>query len=124
MVSIGHIVVSYIKLRKHKDYTAQSSPVLDLEILLEVNPNFQVRLTIILTCGVFSRAMLKYNDSNPSLLKLFLLSLIDKSIKNSSVSFLSFYKLFWCLLKLSLAATITYSITARQVYGSEIFSAK
>ena len=30
-----------------------TSPVLDLEILLEVNLNFQVRLTIILACGIF-----------------------------------------------------------------------
>ena len=29
-------------------------PVPDLEILLEVNLNFQVRLTIILACGIFS----------------------------------------------------------------------
>ena len=56
--------------------TNAPSPVPDLEILLEVNLSFQVRLTIILVCGIFSRAngsgssMLKYNGSNPSLLKL------------------------------------------------------
>ena len=52
------------------------SPVPDLEILLAVNLHFQVRLTIILACGIFSRAngsessVLKYNGSNPSLLKI------------------------------------------------------
>ena len=51
------------------------SPVPYLEILLEVNLNFQDHLTIILACGIFSRmngsgsSMLKYNNSNPSLLK-------------------------------------------------------
>ena len=53
-----------------------SSPVPDLEILLEVNLNFQVRLTIILAFGIFSRAngsgssMMKYNGSNQSLIKI------------------------------------------------------
>ena len=45
-------------------------------MLLEVNLKFQVRLTIILACGIFSRAngsgssVLKYNGSKPSLLKI------------------------------------------------------
>ena len=66
-------------------YLSAPSPVPDLEMLLEVSLHFQVRLTIILGCGSFSRAngsrssILKYNGSNPSLLKI-LLSLIDKSI--------------------------------------------
>ena len=41
------------------------SPVPDLELLLEVNVNFQVRLTIILAYGIFSRA----NGSGSSMLK-------------------------------------------------------
>ena len=55
---------------------ATRSLVLDLEILVEVNLNFQVRLKIILACGISSRAngsgssMLKYNGSNLSLLKI------------------------------------------------------
>ena len=54
-------------------FALKCSPVLDLEIMLEVNLSFQFRLTTILTCGIFSRAnslgssMLKYNGSNPSL---------------------------------------------------------
>ena len=50
------------------------SPVSDLDILLQVNVNFRVRLTIIMACGIFSRvnssgsSVLKYNGSNPSLL--------------------------------------------------------
>ena len=45
-------------------------------MLLEVNLSFQVRLTIILACGIVSSAnssgsaVLKYNNSNPSLLKI------------------------------------------------------
>ena len=55
---------------------AQSSLVPDLEIILEVNLNFRVRHTIILTCGIFFRvngsgsSLLKYIVSNPSLLKI------------------------------------------------------
>ena len=49
------------------------SPVPDLEILLEVNLNFQVRLTIILACNIpppprENGSLLKYNRSGPSLL--------------------------------------------------------
>ena len=50
------------------------SPDPDLEILLEVNLNFQVRLTIILVFGIFSRGngswsfLLKYINSSPFLL--------------------------------------------------------
>ena len=53
--------------------TSVGSPVPDLEILLEVNLNFQVWLTIILACGIFSRengsgsSLLKYYRSGPSL---------------------------------------------------------
>ena len=73
------------------------SPVSDLEILLEVNLNFQVRLTIILACGTFSRengsgsSLLKYNRSSPSL-SVISFSLIKKSFLNDYLSFLTFYK--------------------------------
>ena len=49
------------------------SPVPDLEILLEINLIFQVQLTIILACGIFSwengsgSSLLKYNCCGPSL---------------------------------------------------------
>ena len=52
------------------------SPDPDLEILLEVNLNFQVRLTIILAFGIFPRGngsgsfLLKYNYSSPFLLAI------------------------------------------------------
>ena len=106
------------------------SPVPDLEILLEVNLNFQVRLTIILACGIFSQAngsgssMLKYNDSKPSLLKISVE--LDRQINLKQFCVISIFLQinFWCLLKLSLTAAITYSITARQIYGSETLSAK
>ena len=51
-----------------------ASPGPDLEILLEANLNFQVRLTIILAFGIFSRGngsgsfLLKYNNGSPFLL--------------------------------------------------------
>ena len=102
----------------------------DLEILLEVNLNFQVRLTIILACGIFTRAngsgssMLKYIGSNPSLLKISVELDRQISLKQFCVIFAFLQTFFLCLLKLSLTATITYSIAARQIYGSEMCSAK
>ena len=72
------------------------SPVLDLEILSEVNLNFQVRLTIILACGIFPRAngsgssMLKYNGSNPSLLTLYVELDQQINLKQFCVSFFTF----------------------------------
>ena len=59
-------------------------PSPDLEILLEVNLNFQVRLTVIMACGIFSRengsgsSMLKYNHINPFLSVIFVQ--LDKGI--------------------------------------------
>ena len=53
------------------------SPDLYLEILLEVNLNFQVRLTIILANGIFSRknlpgsSLLSFNGNIHSLLQIF-----------------------------------------------------
>ena len=119
-----------IRIQRFKPLTYSSSPVPDLEILLEVNLNFQVRLTIMLACGIFSRAngsgslMLKYNGSNPSLLKISDELDLQINSKQFCVICTFFYKLFWCILKLSLTATITYSITVRQIYDSEILSAK
>ena len=69
------------------------SPVPDLEILLKVNLNFQVRLTTILACGIYFQengsgsSLLKYNCSGPSLF-----SLINKSFLKDYLSFLTFYK--------------------------------
>ena len=53
---------------------SMGSPDPDLEILLEVNLTFQVRLTTILAFGIFPRGngsgsfLLKYNNSSPFLL--------------------------------------------------------
>ena len=80
-----------------------------------------------LACGIFPQAngsgssMLKYNGSYPSLLKISVE--LDRQI-NLKLFRVAFYKLFWCLLKLSLIAISKYSITARQIYDSEILSAK
>ena len=52
--------------------------------------------------------MLKYKGSNLSLLKISVE--LDQQINLKQ--FVSLYKLFWCILKLSLTATITYSINA------------
>ena len=76
-----------------------------------------------LACGIFPKAngsgssMLKYNGSYPSLLKISVE--LDRQI-NLKLFRVAIYKLFW----LSLTATSKYSITARQIYGSEILSAK
>ena len=67
-----------------------------MEILLEVNLNFQVRLTLILACGIFSRAngsgnsMLKYKGSNPSLLKLSIELDRQINLKQFCLSFFTF----------------------------------
>ena len=76
-----------------------SSPVPDQEILLEVNLNIQVRLTIILACRIFSREnrsgspRLKYNHSSPPL-SVISVQLNKETIfmLNDYLSFLTFYK--------------------------------
>ena len=63
--------------------------------------------------------MLKDNGSDPSLLKISVELDQQISLKQFCV-ILPFYKLFWCLLKMSLTVAITYSIKA----DKEIFSMK
>ena len=87
-------------LNYHSWQTFSSVP--DLEILLEVNLNFQVRLTIILACGIFSWAngsgssMLKYIGSNPSLLKISVELDQQISLKQFCVIF-AFLQTFFCV---------------------------